>query len=80
MPKGTVYMYHAKDRHLMTPKSEISGWHGGSDNSLTRLVIKPTHLIGGYGQLSFAFNYYGPTGNQRDEIAVIRRRSQEVEF
>ena len=35
----------------MTPKSEISGWHGGSDNSLTRLVIKPTHLIGGYGQL-----------------------------
>ena len=31
-------MYHAKDRHLMTPKSEISGWHGGGDNSLTRLV------------------------------------------
>jgi nitrate reductase alpha subunit len=80
MPKGTVYMYHAKDRHLMTPKSEISGWHGGSDNSLTRLVIKPTHLIGGYGQLSFAFNYYGPTGNQRDEIAVIRKRSQKVEW
>ncbi len=80
MPKGTVYMYHAKDRHLMTPKSELSGWHGGSDNSLTRLVIKPTHLVGGYGQLSFAFNYYGPTGNQRDEIAVIRKRSQEVEF
>jgi nitrate reductase alpha subunit len=80
MPPGTVYMYHAKDRHLMTPKSEVSGWHGGSDNSLTRLVIKPTHLIGGYGQLSWAFNYYGPTGNQRDEITVIRRRAQEVEF
>jgi nitrate reductase alpha subunit len=80
MPKGTVYMYHAKDRHLMTPKSEISGWHGGSDNSLTRIIIKPTHLIGGYGQFTFAFNYYGPTGNQRDEIAVIRKRSQEVEF
>jgi nitrate reductase / nitrite oxidoreductase, alpha subunit len=80
MPRGTVFMYHAKDRHLMTPKSEISGWHGGSDNSLTRLVIKPTHLIGGYGQLSYGFNYYGPTGNQRDEVAVIRRRSQQVEF
>jgi nitrate reductase / nitrite oxidoreductase, alpha subunit len=80
MPRGTVYMYHAKDRHLMTPKSEISGWHGGGDNSLTRVVIKPTHLIGGYAQLSFGFNYYGPTGNQRDEIAVIRRRSQQVEF
>ncbi|HYK67363.1 MAG TPA: nitrate reductase subunit alpha [Streptosporangiaceae bacterium] len=80
MPAGTVFMYHAKDRHLMTPRSEISGWHGGGDNSLTRLVIKPTHMIGGYGQLSYAFNYYGPTGNQRDEVTVIRRRSQEVEF
>jgi nitrate reductase alpha subunit len=80
MPRGTAYMYHAKDRHLMTPRSEISGWHGGSDNSLTRLVFKPTHLIGGHGQFSYAFNYYGPTGNQRDEIAVIRRRSQEVEY
>ena len=78
MPQGTVFMYHAKDRHLMTPRSEISGWHGGGDNSLTRLVIKPTHMIGGYGQFSYAFNYYGPTGNQRDEITVIRRRSQEV--
>ncbi len=80
MPPGAVFMYHAKDRHLMTPRSEISGWHGGSDNSLTRLVIKPTHMIGGYGQFSFAFNYYGPTGHQRDELAVIRRRSQEVRF
>ena len=80
MPEGTVFMYHAKDRHLMTPKSEVSGWHGGGDNSLTRLVIKPTHMIGGYGQLSYAFNYYGPTGNQRDEITVIRRRAQEVEY
>ncbi|HEU5428126.1 MAG TPA: nitrate reductase subunit alpha, partial [Actinocrinis sp.] len=80
MPEGTVFMYHAKDRHLMTPKSEVSGWHGGGDNSLTRLVVKPTHMIGGYGQLSYGFNYYGPTGNQRDEITVIRRRAQEVEF
>jgi nitrate reductase alpha subunit len=80
MPRGTAYIYHAKDRHLMTPRSEVSGWHGGSDNSLTRLVIKPTHLIGGYAQLSYGFNYYGPTGNQRDEVAVVRRRAQEVEF
>ena len=80
MPRGTVFMYHAKDRHLMTPKSEISGWHGGGDNSLTKIMIKPTHVIGGYGQLSYAFNYYGPTGNQRDAITVIRRRSQQVEF
>jgi nitrate reductase alpha subunit len=80
MPEGTVFMYHAKDRHLMTPKSEVSGWHGGGDNSLTRLVVKPTHMIGGYAQLSYGFNYHGPTGNQRDEITVIRRRSQEVRY
>ena len=61
-------------------KSEVSGSHGGGDNSLTRLVIKPTHMIGGYAQLSYGFNYYGPTGNQRDEITVIRRRSQQVQY
>jgi nitrate reductase alpha subunit len=80
MPEGTVFMYHAKDRTIDVPLSEISGRRGGIHNSLTRLLIKPTHLIGGYGQLSYGFNYYGPTGNQRDEITVIRRRSQEVEY
>ncbi|HEX5349256.1 MAG TPA: nitrate reductase subunit alpha [Pseudonocardiaceae bacterium] len=80
MPEGTVFMYHTMDRHLNVPKTEISGRHGGGDNSLTRLLIKPTHLIGGYAQFSYGFNYIGPTGNQRDEITVIRRRSQEVRF
>ncbi len=80
MPEGTVYMYHAKDRTIDVPRSEMTGKRGGIHNSLTRLLIKPTHLIGGYGQLSYGFNYYGPTGNQRDEITVIRRRSQEVEY
>ena len=42
----------------------------------TRLLIKPSHLIGGYAQLSYAFNYLGPTGNQRDEVTVIRRRAR----
>ena len=56
------------------------GQRGGTNNSLTRILLKPSHLIGGYAQLSFAFNYLGPTGNQRDEVTVIRRRSQEVEY
>jgi nitrate reductase alpha subunit len=30
--------------------------------------------------LSFAPNYYGPTGNQRDARTVIRRRAQEVQY
>ncbi|MEU4313261.1 nitrate reductase subunit alpha [Nocardia sp. NPDC024068] len=80
MPAGTVYMYHAQDRLIDVPISETSGKRGGSHNSLTRLLIKPSHLIGGYAQLSFAFNYLGPTGNQRDEVTVIRRRSQEVTY
>jgi nitrate reductase / nitrite oxidoreductase, alpha subunit len=80
MPEGTVYMYHAQDRLIDVPLAETSGKRGGIHNSLTRLLVKPSHLIGGYAQLSFAFNYLGPTGNQRDEVTVIRRRSQEVTY
>jgi nitrate reductase alpha subunit len=80
MPAGTVYMYHAQERVVDVPKAQASGRRGGIHNSLTRLLVKPTHLIGGYAQLTFAFNYLGPTGNQRDEVTVLRRRSQEVEY
>ena len=80
MPAGTVYMHHAQDRLIDVPRTETNGRRGGIHNSLTRLLVKPSHLIGGYAQLSFAFNYLGPTGNQRDEVTVIRRRSQEVDY
>ncbi|MBB6033233.1 nitrate reductase subunit alpha [Phytomonospora endophytica] len=77
MPRGTAFVYHAQERVVNVPKSETTGRRGGIHNSLTRILVKPTHLIGGYGQLSFAFNYLGPTGNQRDEVTVIRRRSDQ---
>ncbi|MCC3650167.1 nitrate reductase subunit alpha [Streptomyces sp. S07_1.15] len=80
MPEGTVYMYHAQDRTVNVPKTEVSGKRGGTHNALTRLLLKPSHLIGGYAQFTYAFNYYGPTGNQRDEITVIRRRAQQVDY
>ena len=80
VPKGVCMMYHAKDRHLNTPRTELLGNRGGTDNSLTRITMKPTHLVGGYAQLSFGFNYYGPIGSQRDEVTVVRKRSQELEF
>lgn len=80
MPAGTVYMHHAQERTVNVPKTETTGRRGGIHNSLTRVLLKPTHLIGGYAQLSWAFNYLGPTGNQRDEVTVIRRRSQEVRY
>jgi nitrate reductase / nitrite oxidoreductase, alpha subunit len=80
LPQGTCLMYHAKDRHLNVPLTELHGNRGGMDNSLTRIVFKPTHLIGGYAQLSYGFNYYGPCGTQRDELTVIRKRQSEVVF
>ena len=80
IPQGTCLMYHAKDRHLNVPLTELHGKRGGTDNSLTRIVMKPTHFIGGYAQLSFAFNYYGPTGSQRDEVTVLRKRATELRF
>jgi nitrate reductase alpha subunit len=73
-------MHHAQDRTVNVPLTESTGKRGGIHNSLTRIMLKPSHLIGGYAQLSYAFNYYGPTGNQRDEVTVIRRRTAPVEY
>ena len=80
IPDGSAYMYHSQDRHINVPISETSGTRGGTDNSVTRIMIKPTHLIGGYAQLSWGFNYYGAIGSQRDELTIIRRRRSEVTY
>ncbi|WP_256986330.1 MULTISPECIES: nitrate reductase subunit alpha [unclassified Rhodococcus (in: high G+C Gram-positive bacteria)] len=80
MPTGVTYVHHAQERTIDVPKSEATGRRGGIHNSATRLLVKPTHLIGGYAQLSYAFNYLGPAGNQRDMVATIRKRSQEVTY
>ncbi|MBK7273632.1 MAG: nitrate reductase subunit alpha [Actinomycetales bacterium] len=81
MPEGTIYMPHAQDRLVDVPLTETNQRRGGIHNSLTRIMIKPTHIIGGYAQLAYFFNYIGPTGNNRDEVTMIRRRSsQEVTY
>jgi nitrate reductase / nitrite oxidoreductase, alpha subunit len=77
LPTGTSFVYHAQERVVNVPLSETTGRRGGIHNSLTRIMVKPTHLIGGYAQLSYAFNYLGPTGNQRDEVTVVRRRREQ---
>ncbi len=77
IPRGMAFMYHAQDRHINVPGTPISQTRGGTHNSPTRIHVKPTHMIGGYAQLSYGFNYYGPTGNQRD-LHVIIRKLQEV--
>jgi nitrate reductase alpha subunit len=80
VPPGVALFYHSQDRHVNVPVSELSGARGGTDNSLTRISIKPTHLIGGYAQLSWGFNYYGPTGPQRDQLIIVRKRASEVTY
>ena len=80
MPEGTVFMHHAQDRLIDVPLTETDNKRGGIHNSLTRILMKPSHLIGGYAQLSYFFNYIGPTGNNRDEVTTIRKRTAKVEY
>ncbi|NLE98000.1 MAG: nitrate reductase subunit alpha, partial [Propionibacterium sp.] len=80
LPDGVAYVQHAQERTIDVPKSEATGMRGGIHNSVTRILLKPTHLIGGYAHLSYAFNYLGPTGVQRDIVSTVRRRSQEVQY
>ncbi len=76
IPRGLVYMHHAQDRHINVPGSKLSRTRGGTHNTPTHIHMKPTHMIGGYGQLSYGFNYYGPTGNQRDMLVVVRKMKE----
>ncbi|MDE3239272.1 MAG: nitrate reductase subunit alpha [Paracoccaceae bacterium] len=71
--EGTTFMYHAQEKIVNTPGSERTGLRGGIHNSVTRAVLKPTHMIGGYAQLSYGFNYYGTVGANRDEFVIVRK-------
>ncbi|GGC98251.1 nitrate reductase subunit alpha [Halopseudomonas salina] len=71
--EGMVMMYHAQERIMNMPGSEMTGTRGGHHNSVTRVVLKPTHMIGGYAQQSWGFNYYGTVGCNRDEFVVVRK-------
>ena len=70
---GMAMMYHAQERIINTPGSEITGTRGGIHNSVTRVVLKPTHMIGGYAQFSYGFNYWGPPGVNRDTWIQVRK-------
>ncbi|HET7413143.1 MAG TPA: hypothetical protein VFJ18_10845, partial [Pararhizobium sp.] len=61
------------ERTANVPGSEITQNRGGIHNSVTRVVMKPTHMIGGYAQFSYGFNYYGTVGSNRDEFIIIRK-------
>jgi nitrate reductase / nitrite oxidoreductase, alpha subunit len=73
VPAGMTLMYHAQEKIINVPGAEISGKRGGIHNSVTRTVTKPTHMIGGYAQQAYGFNYYGTVGSNRDECVIVRK-------
>ena len=73
IPAGCVFVYHASERTVGIPKSPLRGRRAGMNNSLTRARLKPVLMSGGYAQFSYAFNYWGPTGVNRDTFIFIRK-------
>lgn len=74
--EGMTMMYHAQERIVNVPGAESTRTRGGIHNSVTRAVLKPTHMIGGYAQQSYGFNYYGTVGSNRDEFVIVRKMNR----
>ncbi len=74
--EGMVLMYHAQEKIVNMPGSEITGQRGGIHNSVTRTILKPTHMIGGYAQQSYGLNYYGTIGSNRDTFVIVRKMAK----
>ena len=81
VPAGMAIQYHAPERTISVPRAPARGGkRGGSHNSLSRVRLKPTLMLGGYGQFSYGFNYWGPTGNNRDTYVLVRKLEGEPRF
>lgn len=76
VPVGMSMMYHAQERIVNIPGAETTQTRGGMHNSVTRAIMKPTHMIGGYAQQAYGFNYYGTVGCNRDEFVVLRKMNK----
>ncbi len=74
IPRGVCIVYHVPERTTGIPKSqERGGKRAGGHNSFTRCHLKPNLLAGGYGQFSYHFNYWGPTGVNRDTHVIVKK-------
>ena len=74
IPQGICIIYHSPERTYSVPKSPLRGKRrAGGHNSLTRTRLKPNLMVGGYGQFTFHFNYWGPTGCNRDTHIMVRK-------
>ncbi len=74
VPRGSCILYHSPERTMGVPKSPLRGGRrAGGHNSLTRVRLKPNLMVGGYGQFTYHFNYWGPTGVNRDTYVLVRK-------
>jgi nitrate reductase alpha subunit len=74
IPRGICIQYHSPERTLSVPTSPLRGHRrAGGHNSLTRTRLKPNLMLGGYGQFTYHFNYWGPIGCNRDTHILVRR-------
>jgi nitrate reductase alpha subunit len=81
VPRGVCIFYHSPERTISVPKSPLRGnRRAGGHNSLTRTRLKPVLMMGGYGQFTYAFNYWGPTGVNRDTHILVRKLEGEPQF
>jgi nitrate reductase / nitrite oxidoreductase, alpha subunit len=81
IPKGIAFIYHAPERTIGVPKSPLRGGkRAGSHNSLIRTRLKPNLMAGGYGQFTYGFNYWGPTGTNRDTFVLVRKLEGEPQW
>jgi nitrate reductase alpha subunit len=74
VPPGVCIFYHSPERTISVPKSPLRGnKRAGGHNSLTMTRLKPLLMMGGYGQFTYGFNYWGPTGVNRDTHVLVRK-------
>ncbi|GLI38799.1 nitrate reductase subunit alpha [Geobacter hydrogenophilus] len=74
IPRGIGIYYHAPERTISVPVSPLRGnRRAGGHNSLTRARLKPVLMAGGYGQISYAFNAWGPPGSDRDTYVYVHK-------
>jgi nitrate reductase alpha subunit len=74
IPPGICIQYHSPERTYSVPRSPLRKYRrAGGHNSLIRTRLKPNFMIGGYGQFTYQFNYWGPIGCNRDTHILVRK-------
>jgi nitrate reductase alpha subunit len=81
LPRGISFLYHAPERTIGVPKSPLrNNKRAGGHNSLNRIRLKPNLMLGGYGQFTYGWNYWGPTGANRDTFILVRKLKGEPQW